>query len=57
MQYKFIKNDPALGPIPLNHGFGAWTLDTVNLAMMWTWLMMLVGNIGYFVERRVKGGR
>jgi hypothetical protein len=53
---KFIKNDPALGAVPLNHGFGGQTLDAVNLAMAWTWIMMLVANIGWFVERRSKGG-
>jgi hypothetical protein len=42
--------------IPLNHGFGGQTLDAVNLAMAWTWIMMLVANIGWFVERRSKGG-
>lgn len=53
---KFIKNDPALGAVPLNHGFGGQTLDAVNLAMMWTWVMMLVANIGFFVEKRRNGG-
>jgi hypothetical protein len=42
--------------IPLNHGFGGQTLDAVNLAMTWTWLMMLIANIAWFAERRSKGG-
>lgn len=51
-----IKNDPNLGMIPLNTGFGGQTLDAVNLGQSWTWIMMLVANIAFFIEQRNKRG-
>ena len=51
-----IKNDPNLGMMPLNTGFGGQTLDAVNLGQSWTWIMMLVANIAFFIEQRSKRG-
>jgi hypothetical protein len=50
------KDDPKLPMVPTNTGFGQRTLDSMNLAQSFTWAMMLVSNIAFFMERRAKRG-
>ena len=51
-QHYYQKNIPALGRVPTNTGFGLNTLDAMNLAQTWTFTMMILGNIGYYVQKR-----
>ncbi len=48
----YIKNNPALGRVPLNTGLGLNTLDAMNLAQTWTFTMMIIGNVGYYIQKR-----
>ncbi|MEM2920880.1 MAG: hypothetical protein QXF26_01015 [Candidatus Bathyarchaeia archaeon] len=51
-EHYYVKNDPKLGKVPVNTGFGLNTLDAMNLAQTWTFTMMIIGNIGYYYQRR-----
>lgn len=49
-----IKDDPKLDMIPLNVGFGTRTQDAASLPQLFTMIMMVVGNLGYFIQKRAE---